>query len=313
MLGRRLPSSRWLSSSYDSNLSTVRRALTVTEAPTSFQARVDVSEEEHREKLKTAPLRAFFEPFAGQRELVGFPKQVPYGRPWFARELRMKSFEDLHKLHFVLLQERNKLLSEKLRRRNLGLVLPSPERWQNVRHSMARLQTIMSERANEDKREREQRYLVEPKPEKSVQRVEWERKRELVEEQMPNRAPHHNTYGVGAGGVKTRLRVKQAVDLEDALLLSNTRPGAEPSRPEVVYNKMPSAVQQMFGNRAQTELVRAKQDRLVRVTRHQDFVDRTKPKHVAARPEPQWLKSIKTGVKTKPKPNPDRWPREGDW
>lgn len=302
---------RWLSSSYDPNFATVRKALTVTPPATPFRERVDVSADEHEELLKTAPLRAFFEPFAAQRELVGFPKQIPYGRPWFARELRMKSFEDLHKLHFSLLQERNKLLSEKVRRRNLGLVLPSPERWQNVRHSMARLQTVMAERAKEDRLLREKKYLSEPKPEKSAQRVEWERKRALVEEQMPNRRPHVG-FGVGAGGAKTRLRVKQAVDMEDVLVLSTSVSSEE--RKPVAFNKMPKQVQEVLGDRTKPDLVRTQQDRMVRVTRHQEFVQRTKPQHQEKpREEQQWVKAIRTGVKTKPKPHPDRWPREGDW
>jgi len=76
------------------------------------------------------------------------PKEkVSYGRSWRASELRLKSFEDLHKLWFVLVKERDMLLTEVERAGGRRSMINNPERIDKVRVSMARLKTVINERS----------------------------------------------------------------------------------------------------------------------------------------------------------------------
>ena len=65
-----------------------------------------------------------------ERDSEGQVKAV--GRSWNASELRLKSYEDLHSLWFVLLKERNMLHTVRLASRNEGVNMPSPERFTKV-------------------------------------------------------------------------------------------------------------------------------------------------------------------------------------
>jgi large subunit ribosomal protein L47 len=68
------------------------------------------------------------------------------GRSWKAQELRSKSWDDLHKLWYVLLKERNMLQSEKLRARAANARLQNPFRLTKVRKSMSRIKHVLNER-----------------------------------------------------------------------------------------------------------------------------------------------------------------------
>ncbi|EFO20956.2 hypothetical protein, variant [Loa loa] len=90
-------------------------------------------------------LREFFDDPAnyGKDELD--EKNKP-GRSWSKDELRLKSSSDLHKLWYVLLKERNMLLTmqeaciQKARR------MPNPDRIEKVAESMCNLESVVHER-----------------------------------------------------------------------------------------------------------------------------------------------------------------------
>lgn len=96
----------------------------------------------------TAPggnlLDAFRDPLSREERL-----KSPVGRSWHARELRRKSFDDLHKLWYVLYRERNMLLTEQQLSRRHTLVLPQPDRLKKVRKSMGAIKQVLGERKRE--------------------------------------------------------------------------------------------------------------------------------------------------------------------
>jgi len=73
------------------------------------------------------------------------PKQRP-GRSWTIQELRLKSSTDLHKLWYVLIKERNMLLTMQEAYRVRAKIFPCPERIDRVQESMEHLEKVVHER-----------------------------------------------------------------------------------------------------------------------------------------------------------------------
>ncbi|KAI9552084.1 hypothetical protein GHT06_022421 [Daphnia sinensis] len=72
--------------------------------------------------------------------------EVKSGRSWTVDELRIKSNIDLQKLWFVLLKERNMLLTMEYNCREACRLFPSPERIDKIQDSMTRLEQVIHER-----------------------------------------------------------------------------------------------------------------------------------------------------------------------
>ncbi|KAJ2712723.1 54S ribosomal protein L4 mitochondrial [Coemansia spiralis] len=76
-------------------------------------------------------------------------KQGPAGRAWSASELRQKSWQDLQKLWYVVLKERNVLASQREERQRLGVVpqfFTNASRVIKCKKTMARIKTVLTER-----------------------------------------------------------------------------------------------------------------------------------------------------------------------
>ncbi|XP_044523709.1 39S ribosomal protein L47, mitochondrial isoform X1 [Gracilinanus agilis] len=87
----------------------------------------------------------------GLEEFFDDPKNwgaetVKSGAAWTHEQLRCKSNEDLHKLWYVLLKERNMLLTLEQEAKRQRLPMPSPERLEKVTESMDALDKVVQER-----------------------------------------------------------------------------------------------------------------------------------------------------------------------
>ncbi|KAL7441646.1 hypothetical protein ACHAXH_008739 [Discostella pseudostelligera] len=89
----------------------------------------------------SSPLNAF-------RDLVPKAKREsePVGRSWSVKELRRKSYDDLHKLWYILYKERNMLFTETNLARRHGYEMVQPERKRKVQKSMGAIKHVLGER-----------------------------------------------------------------------------------------------------------------------------------------------------------------------
>ncbi|KAL9235694.1 hypothetical protein vseg_010433 [Gypsophila vaccaria] len=92
------------------------------------------------------PLHEFFEADRSADD----DKRLVYGRSWKANELRLKSWDDLNKLWYVLLKEKNMLMTQRQMLNAQNLRFPNPERISKVRKSMCRIKHVLTERAIEE-------------------------------------------------------------------------------------------------------------------------------------------------------------------
>ncbi|CAF1206609.1 unnamed protein product, partial [Didymodactylos carnosus] len=72
--------------------------------------------------------------------------KIIHGRWWHMDELRLKSNEDLHKLWYVLLKERNVLLTMEEEFRYQHELFPNPERIDKIEESMRNILNVVRER-----------------------------------------------------------------------------------------------------------------------------------------------------------------------
>ncbi|KFO96089.1 hypothetical protein N300_03242, partial [Calypte anna] len=73
-------------------------------------------------------------------------KSVKSGDAWNIKHLRGKSSEDLHKLWYVLLKEKNMLLTLQQESKRQLRPMPSPERLEKVEKSMKNIDLVVRER-----------------------------------------------------------------------------------------------------------------------------------------------------------------------
>ncbi|XP_059923359.1 39S ribosomal protein L47, mitochondrial [Gadus macrocephalus] len=71
---------------------------------------------------------------------------VKSGAPWTVTLLRSKSNEELHKLWYLLLKEKNMLLTIEQEAKRQRVSMPSPERLKKIERSMQRLDKVVEER-----------------------------------------------------------------------------------------------------------------------------------------------------------------------
>lgn len=94
---------------------------------------------------------------AEQKKKGGENELIATGRSWLTAELRLKSNEQLHKLWYVLLQEKNSVISDASYYQRVTNRKMPEIRMKSVEKSMARLKCVLTER--KDVREKFREFL----------------------------------------------------------------------------------------------------------------------------------------------------------
>merc|ERR1712168_562531 len=93
-----------------------------------------------------------------------------FGRSWQRNELRGKSSTDLHKLWYVLLKERNMIMTLRHECEQLGIPCPGPSRMITVIKSMDNLKFVVDERNDAVREiEKERRYRFDDEEERRLE------------------------------------------------------------------------------------------------------------------------------------------------
>jgi len=132
-------------------------------------------------------LEEFFPPGVVEKGELA-PESVSTGRKWHSGELRGKSNEDLHKLWYVLLKERNMLLTLRHEAKRQGVPMPGPTRLHKVQKSMAAIKTVIGERERLVKILEQQTWPfdgLEEQPSTAIEEVIDEKNVEIDEQSKP--------------------------------------------------------------------------------------------------------------------------------
>ncbi|XP_023218688.1 39S ribosomal protein L47, mitochondrial-like isoform X1 [Centruroides sculpturatus] len=103
-----------------------------------------ISQQMSKSLFTTTKLNDLMEFFDDQKNWG--EQEVKSGRSWHKDELRIKSNSDLHKLWYILLKERNMLLTMQHAAKTECELFPSPERIDKVEESMENLEEVIRER-----------------------------------------------------------------------------------------------------------------------------------------------------------------------
>ncbi len=101
----------------------------------------------HGVDVHVSPAHPLWQFFSADHTPVPLPNAAhQFGRAWTAEELRRKSFDDLHRLWYVCLRQRNILATQTEEKIKLGLEYLEDEQGPLVRCTMARIKVVLTER-----------------------------------------------------------------------------------------------------------------------------------------------------------------------